>query len=637
MNGHALLLQSVAQHCRPRQRLTVSQWADAHRKLSSKSSPEAGSWRTARTPFLREIMDSLSLHSPVKKVVVMKGSQIGVTEVGLNFIGYVIDHAPAPMLVVVPTLEVRDRWILQRLHPMLRETPTLSRHFDSKRSRDASNSKDVKDFPGGILVLSGANSPSSLRSMPIRYVVVDELDAFPWDVKGEGDPLGLIRARQANFPRRKELIISTPTIKDSSRIEEEFLLSDQRYYQVPCPHCDEGLVLRWANLQWDKACNHVVYVCEHCGSEIEEHSKPRMLAAGEWIPKNPGAEARGYHINGLYSPIGLGYSWFELAKQWKVQHKETSTLKRFINTVLGETYGDKSRRVKTSLLQQRAEPYALRTVPAGCLLATAGVDTQDNRLAVQILGWGRGETCWILDWLELPGSPSRLGVWKALLEILNTPLHGADGITLKIQATALDTGGHHTHDVYQFVRSGGARRLMAIKGANTPNKPVLAGRPTAQDINWRGQYIKKGVHLWAVGTDTAKHVLFGRLHADADLPPPERKIHFSDHLEEDFYRQLTSEVFDPEKNRFIPRRGMNNEGLDTWVYGYAAAMHPEIRINTMRDQDWDRLQQQLLPHRTTEPKAHHAQDQKQPPGTPGNSVRDIRKRAKNLHTRSRIP
>ena len=595
MNGHAVMIQSAASACRPRRRLSVSEWADAHRVLSSKASSESGPWRTKRTPYLKEIMDCLSLHSSVQRVVVIKSAQVGLTEVALNFVGYVIDHAPASMLVVVPTLEVRDRWIMQRLHPMLRETPVLIGHFDAKRSRDSANSKDIKDFTGGMLVLSGANSPSSLRSMPIRYVVNDELDAFPWDAKGEGDPLGLIRARQSNFPRRKELNISTPTIKEASRIDEEYEKSDQRRYHVPCPECGDLLILRWQNLSWDNALTRAWYICEHCGSEIEEHHKPRMLADGRWVPGNPSSTVRGYHINGLYAPIGLGFSWIELARQWKDSQDDPSKLKRFINTVLGEAWEDRSRDIKPNALMERSEPYPLRTVPPGCMIITAGVDTQDDRLSVQLLGWGRQETCWVLDWVELPGNPAQAQVWNRLTELLTTPLHNRNGVELHVQATAIDSGGHHTHDVYRFVRSQAAKRLMAIKGANTPGKPILSGRPTAQDINWRGKTIKKGVHLWTLGVDTAKHALFGRLNADAGTEPSGRKVRFSEQLPTEYFDQLTSEAFDPEKNRWVRRRGRRNEGLDTWVYGYAAAMHPELRVHAMRQKDWERLEQMLLP------------------------------------------
>lgn len=570
--------------------------------LSRKGSSEPGKWITNRMPHLREIQDCLSARSPVKKVVLAFCAQMGKTEVGLNWIGYVIDHEPGPMLVVVPTLEARKRWVRQRLDPMMTETPALAEIFGAGRSRDASNSEDIKDFPGGILVLGGANSPASLASMPIRYVLCDEVDRFPWEVGDEGDPLGLIDERTKTFPRRKTLLVSTPTVKGASRIWAEFEDSDQRYRYVQCPHCGEWMVLKWGNLRYEKhpstrRVTHAYYVCEHSGCIIEEYSKAEMLPGGKWVPHNPGHDTRGYHINGLYAPIGLGFTWRELAQQWLDAQGDKSKLKRFINTALGEPWEDRENLSSPQELQQRALPYKLRTVPPGVCLITCGVDTQNNRLAVQIVGWGKKETASTLDWVELPGDPSRDEVWERLQDLLITPLYTASGKALHIEATAIDTGGHHAQDVYAFVRSQAtrknpARRVMAIKGASTPGKPVL-NKPSDIDFDWRGKTYKRGVKLWMVGTDTGKHRFFGRLNSDTGLPADERRIHFSQDLEASFYDGLLSEVFDPERNKFVKVKGRRNEPLDTWNYAYAAGHHPELRIHVKPDKEWDALAEML--------------------------------------------
>lgn len=601
-SGMKVLYSAVASACRPRRVLTLSEWADAHRILSSKGSSEPGKWITDRMPHLREIQDCLSARSPVKKVVLAFCAQMAKTEAGLNWIGYVIDHEPAPMLVVVPTLEARKRWVKQRLDPMLKETPALADVFSGMRSRDASNTEDIKDFPGGILVLGGANSPASLASMPIRYVLCDEVDRFPWEVGDEGDPLGLIDERQKTFPRRKTLLVSTPTVKGASRIWGEFEDSDQRHRFVPCPHCGELMTLKWKNLRWEKnpdtrRIKHAYYVCEHNGCIIEEFEKPRMLGAGQWIPQNPGHDVRGYHINGLYSPIGLGFTWREMAQQWVDAQGDKSKLKRFINTALGEPWEDRDNLTSPQELQQRALPYKLRTVPPGVCLITCGVDTQNNRLAVQIIGWGKKETAWTLDWVELPGDPSRAEVWERLQDLLTTPLYTASGKALQIEATAIDTGGHHAQDVYAFVRSQAerrepARRVMAIKGASTPGKPVL-NKPSDIDFDWRGKTYKRGVKLWLVGSDTGKHRFFGRLNSDTGLPAEDRRIHFSQDLEAGYYDGLLAEVFDPEKNKFVKVRGKRNEPLDTWNYAYAAGHHPELRIHVKPEKEWDALAEML--------------------------------------------
>ena len=664
-SGAAVVESAFYRHIAPVKKLTVSQWADGHRVLSSKGSSESGPWRTSRTPYLKEPMDCLSAKSPVRRVVMMSCTQIGKTEIGLNWIGYIIGHAPQPMLVVVPTLEVRKRWVGQRLDPMLVECPALAKLFDAKRTRARANSEDMKDFPAGFLVVGGANSPASLASMPIGAMLLDEVDRFPWDVGGEGDPVGLLDERQKTFPRRKMLLVSTPTMKDASRIEEEYQASDQRRYNVPCPHCDDALVLQWKNLRWNRALTRAVYVCEHCGSEIDEYHKTRMLAAGQWVPENPASKVRGYHINALYAPLGLGFTWLELAQKWTEAQDDTAKLKRFVNTSLAETWEDRSREIKAEGLAERADQYALRQVPTGSLVITIGVDTQDDRLAVQAVGWGRNETASVLDYLELPGSPglspiwlglvhpllqarrytlaqvaaaadANLGfreriltgfkalgvnrvqvaetigrkaadlfdmrpndwpgdVWFDLVAYIATPFINTFGQEIAVSAVAIDSGGHHTHDVYNFVRSKPAPRVLAIQGSNIPNKPILAGRPLLQDVDWKGRTIKKGVGLWKVGTDTAKHTLFNRLIADGQLDASQRKIHFSGGLPLDYFQQLVSEHFDPEKNKWCKRRGRRNEGLDTMVYALAAAYHPQVRIHAMRARDWQRLEAVLEP------------------------------------------
>lgn len=602
-DGARLFARAVCRGVAPKQSLAVSSWADAHRVLDSRASAEPGPWHTDRVPYLREIMDCLSERSPVERVVFMKSAQTAGTEALLNWVGYVIDHAPAPMLVVLPTLEVRARWVRQRLDPLCLTTPAVSRRLDVRRRRDSINSEAMKVFPGGILVIGGANSPASLASMPIRYIACDELDRFPWRAGQEGDPLGLIEERAKAFARRKILLVSTPTIAGASRIEAEYEASDQRRYHVPCPHCAERIVLRWPNLRWDRAGRSVWYLCEHCGAEIDESQKPAMLAAGQWIASYPERPVRGYHINGLYAPPGLGHSWAEMVRQFRAVKDDPQRLKQWVNTALGETWEDRSRSVRANTLIDRADPYRIRTVPPGALILTCGVDVQDDRLAVEIVGWGRRMASWVIDWLELPGNPGRAEVWQTLAEYLGRPLVNASGREMNIQATAVDSGGHFTHEVYDFARRRPARRVIATKGANTPGKPILSARPSTVDVHIGGRLDRRGAQVWIIGTDTAKHMLYGRLAADAGQEPAARLVHFSEDLPAEFYDQITAETFDPDRNRWVLRRGRRNEALDCWVMAAAAAHHPEVRAHAMRARDWDRLEQMLEPAGGAEPSA----------------------------------
>jgi phage terminase large subunit GpA-like protein len=313
---------------------------------------------------------------------------------------------------------------------------------------------------------------------------------------------------------------------------------------------------------------------------------------------------RGYHINGLYAPIGLGLSWPEMVADWIDTKGDITKLKRFINTALGEVWeDDRTKDLTPHSLLDRAEPYALREVPPGCLVITAGVDTQDDRLAVQLVGWGADNRRWILDWLELPGSPGRGKVWDDLTEYLSQPLTNSAGRTLHIEATAIDSGGHYTHEVYQYVRLRRIRRPLAIKGRSTPGSAILASRPSAVDVNTRGRVIRDGAKLWMVGTDSAKHAIYNALISDTDQPPENRLVHFSGDLALEYYQQLIAETFDPEKNKWLLRKGRRNEALDTAVYAMAASQHPEIRVHAKRPADWQRLAEQLESDKSNPPPA----------------------------------
>jgi phage terminase large subunit GpA-like protein len=297
--------QAAAAGACPDPLLTVSEWADSYRTLSQRASAEPGPWRTERTPYLREIMDCLSPSSPVETVVLMKGAQVGGTECGNNWIGYVVHQAPGPMLAVQPTVEMAKRNSKQRIDPLIEESAALRELVSDPRSRDSGNTMLAKEFPGGLLVMTGANSAIGLRSMAARYLFCDEVDAYPGDVDGEGDPVKLALARTRTFARRKVFMVSTPKITGMSRIESAFEDSDQRFYWVPCPRCEKYQTLRFAQIRWPKGEPELgLYICEHCEGAIENHEKHWMLERGEWRAAAPGpGKAAGFHLSSLYSPV----------------------------------------------------------------------------------------------------------------------------------------------------------------------------------------------------------------------------------------------------------------------------------------------------------------------------------------------
>ena len=563
-HGEGHLLSVFALACRPKAALTVSEWADQNRILTAKSSGEPGRWRTSRNPALKEVMDSLSARSRVQRIVMMFAAQLGKTEVGLNWIGYMMEHDPCSMLAVVPTLEVRKRWVRQRLDPLLNETPALQKIFDAKRNRDGSNSEDMKDFPGGILIVGASNSAASLASMPIKNVLCDEVDRFPWDVGQEGDPLGLIDERTKTFPRRKVLLVSTPTVKGMSRIEMEYERSDMREYHVPCPECHSFQVLKWKHsdgtfgLTHSKTTGAVWYACRECGFMIDEHHKTKMLERGRWIPKAPENTTRGYRLSGLYSPIGLGFSWAELWQQWQDAHRDTSNLKRFVNTTLGESWEEQGDGLEDVSLLMRREAYIRATLNYS--LITAGIDIQKDRIEFTVFAWGHQEESWAIDHVIVDGDTAGHEVWDDLSDALKDA---------GVQVACIDAG-YNTSLVYAFCE----KRKWCI-----PTKGISgAGRPLIEDERKRLQRKRhrnrRGFSVEPIGVDQGKAILYSRLKM---MEPGPGFIHFpiDDAFDDEYFAQIAAEklVTDIKAGRPVQvwkTIRARNEALDCAILALAA-------------------------------------------------------------------
>lgn len=559
---------------RPLDPITVSEWADRYRRLSSKASAEPGPWKTSRTPYLREIMDCLSAENPVQRVVVMAGAQLGKTESGSNWLGYVVHQAPGPMLIVQPTVEMGERLVKQRLNTLISETPVLAERIASPRSRDSGNTMTSKEFPGGMMIITGANSATGLRSTPCRYIFADEIDAFPQDVDGEGDPLSLAEKRSTTFSRRKILMTSTPTIRGLSRIEAEFQQSDQRRFHVPCPHCGHRQWLKWANIRWtDDDPNTAAYACESCGALIEERYKPWLLANGEWVATAPGdGKTAGFHISSLYSPLGWK-SWPEIVAEFLRAKRDPSLLKTWLNTQLAEPWEEEySAKLSAEGLLARVETYAPGCLPSGAVVVTAGIDVQDNRVAISLVGWGPGEEGWVLDHMEIYGDPGRPQLWTQVDAVISRPIPRDGGEPVLPRVVAIDSGGHYTHEVYAFARDRRNRGVIAIKGQSQRNKAAI-GKPSRVDFNWRGRTVKRGAEVYPVGSDTIKTTLYSRLRIEEQGPG---FLHFHADLTGNYFEQLTAEVKQTTYRHGFPvsqwvlKPGMRNEALDCLVYSYSA-------------------------------------------------------------------
>jgi phage terminase large subunit GpA-like protein len=570
--------------------ITLSNWSDCYRKLPKEGSSEPGDWYTSRMPFLREMMDCLHRESAVRETTIKKSTQVGGTEVGINWLGYIIEHAPAPTMYVLPTLDLARKFSELRLTPVINLMPVLQERIPAARSRDSGNTILTKKFPPGMLVISGANSSASLASLPIMYLILDELSKYPTDLDDQGGSEQQALRRTSSFVRRKILRISSPTIKDACAISTAYDAGDQSRYFVPCPHCakKQALVI-------DQLTDDGQFVCLHCGKLIEEHHKTRMLEAGEWIAAYPerSGQHRSFHIWSAYAAIGLGYTWREIADLRAEARKDPAKEVVFVNTILGEAYEGASQKVEANDLQQRAGKWVRRTVPRGGFILTAGVDVQVNRFAVIIVAWGRNEQAFVVDYVELPADPTRKEDWDVLWEFLAQPVANAAGITLHISAAAVDSG-NWTQEVYNAVRPRQSQGVMAIKGSKDATRPII-GRASKQEVDTHGRTQRKGVNLWIIGVNSAKSTLMQRLLGDTDREEENRLIHFPADLPDDFYTMLTAERFDLQAKRWLKKKGARNEGLDTLVYAYAAALSPSIRIHVKREADWAAIEAKLEP------------------------------------------
>jgi phage terminase large subunit GpA-like protein len=612
-DAYTLVREASCAGIRPDPVLTVSEWADGHRFLSQRASAEPGLWRTDRTPYLREVMDSLSATSAVEKVVFMKGAQVGGTEAGNNWLGYVIDNCPGPMLMVQPTMEMAKRNSKTRIAPLIEESPSLREKVKDPRSRDSGNSQLAKEFPGGVVVMGGANSAAGLRSMPVRFLFLDEVDAFPGDVDGEGDPVALAEARTRTFSRRKLFYVSTPTLAGRSRIEREFLESDMRFFEVPCPLCGTYQQLVWEQVKWEEGAPETVrYECAHCGEQFEEHHKNKILPAGRWEPQNPEGKWRGYHISSLYSPLGW-FSWKECVEASLQARKSDEAMRVFQNTILGLTYADTGEAPDWELLYGRRENYPMGQGPEQAVFLTAGVDVQKDRLELEVVAWAQNLESWSIDYQVLHGDTANDEVWEQLSRVVQTEYDRADGLAMPIRMTAIDTG-YRTQEVYRWVHRQSAMRVMAIKGRE--QQATVLGQPSPVELTIRGKRIRGGVKVWPVGVSVAKSELYGwlrrKLPDNLDDGLPFGWCHFPQHSEE-YFKQLTAEslvsrvVRGYQKFQWEKTRD-RNEALDCRVYARAAAM--AVGADRWDDKRWDYERGQ--PVRANQQSAQPVQKQAEP-------------------------
>lgn len=525
------LFDEIVKVLKPPISLKISDWANKYRKLSSESSSEAGQWRNDRAPYQVEIMNAIS-NPEVEKVVVKASAQVGKTEILLNTIGYYSHYDPSPIMYLVPTKELAESISKDRIEPMIRDTKELKEVFYEAKEKTKDNTILHKKFVGGHLTLVGSNAPTGLSSRPIRILLADEVDRFPISAKKEGDPLNLAEKRTVTFWNRKIVIVSTPTIKETSRIEKEYNESSMEEYYLKCPECGEYVQVEWKNIKFNKHNDDSFdlegMVCTNCGVISEEYKWKN--SEGKWIAKHPErSDRRGFHLNELVSPWR---KWEDIVSDFLKAKKTNETLKVWVNTSLGECWEEKGEIDSGEILKKRRQYYNCE-VPKNVLCLTAAVDVQDNRLEYEIVGWGLDYESWGIKYGQIMGDPGQKEVWEDLDNILSKNYVREDGQILQILTTCIDSGGHNTDEVYRYCKIREFQRVWAIKGQGGLGIPLIK-RPKRRNDS--------GIWLFMIGVDAGKDIVMSRLKQEIEGPG---YCHFPNEIEkgydEQYFEGLTSE------------------------------------------------------------------------------------------------
>lgn len=602
--------------------LRLSQHAEAHFYLSAESSYVESKWTCY--PFQRAIMDCIG-HDDIEVVDLRKSARVGYTKMLLAAVNYFVEHKRRKIVLYQPTDDDRDEFVETEIDPMLRDVKVMRNIFPAFKSRNSGNTKRFKRFLTGVLHLRGGKAAKNYRRLTVDVVMYDELDGFDRDIEKEGSPtkLGDKRLEGATWP--KSIRGTTPKTRHQSHIEDSEGSADLHIrFNVPCPHCGEEHPLTWGGkdvahgIKWtngdpETAC----HICPHCGAAMTQGEYLEVWHKGRWIG-NDGTwidtdcnfvNAAGeiikpprhiaIHIWTAYSPQA---AWSKLVQDFldaskRAERGDFSELKTFVNTTLGETWEEKGEAGDENALQARAKAsgFKLGVVPIGCLVLCAGVDVQDNRFEITVWGFGRGEEMWTIDDQVLDANPADERDWLKLDAYLQSRYKQLwNGASLSIEAVSIDTGGHFTHQVYNFVRAREHRRFYGVRGSNKYGGPIK-GSASRPDVNWRGQVIKQGVKLWEVGTDTAKDLIYGRIKV---VQPGPGCLHFAEDLPREWFEQFTAEVrvlqktAAGEQSRWVKRRA-RNERLDTCVYAMHAAHMLDLHRYT--EKMWDKLEAAVQP------------------------------------------
>lgn len=570
--------QAFTRACPPLTKYTGSEWADKYGYIPPPA-PEVGPWRTSRTPYLKEIMDAAT-DSKTQEVVWIASSQVGKTAGMLQVAGFYMHQSPSSILLLQPTLEMAEAFSKERLDPTIKYTKVLSEIVENtddtgQKTKRSTSTTRMKYFTGGYIALVGANSPAGLASRPIRVLLADEIDRYPASAGKEGDPLKLAKQRTTNFMDRKKILyVSTPTIKGESKIDELFERSDKRYFYVPCQHCGEKQQLIWEQVKF-KDQNDVSdptlarYECLYCKGIMRNSGAPIMsiIEQGEWRAT---AESKiaGFHISSLYSP------WVtleQLVEEWlDVAHKrDRKGIMEFLNLKLGLCYEEAEQTDDHEQIYSKRREFYGCEVPEDILLLTAGVDVQDDRLEVELVGWSHDYESWGVEYRTFIGDPGQQLVWNQLDAWLLKDRERGDGVPIRVMGVAVDSGGHFTTEVYSFCKQRENRNVFAIKGKGGLEVPFVPLRPT--------KIGRMNASLFNIGVDDGKSMIYSNLRIETTGP---NFCHFPRDNDRGYEREYFKGLYS-ERKIYKYTNGARkaewrkvyerNEPLDCRNYAHAAA------------------------------------------------------------------
>jgi len=553
--------------------MTVSEWADTHRELVRESSSGPGRWRTAFAPYQKAIMDAFTAKG-VWKIVIMSAAQKGKTDMMLNMLGRAIDLDPGPMLFIEPTVDFAEDFARQRVAPMIRVCKPLRGKVSEAKSRDGGNTLSLKTFPGGYAKFVGANSPTDLAGRPVRYIFMDEVDKFPKSAGAEGDPMKLGEARTETFRHNRRVVItSTPTIKGRSNVEREYNRGTREEYSTQCSACGSFNFILFNDIRFDisdddgrRKADRARWRCPVCRNEMDEYDTKRSPA--KWIARNPRAIDSGvvsFHVNPFMAPW---CDWLAVCNEFLDAGTDPEMLKVFHNVHLGEVWEVFTRRGEPERLYNRREAYQA-DVPSGVLLLTCGIDTQGNRLEYEIVGWNQFEESWGIARGVIPGRADSSSVWEQVDMLLEREWRMENGMTMRVLATFIDSGGHFTQEIYRECDKRVNRRIWPVKGEGGEGKQYV--RPMSGHGDVKGAGIR-----FLIGVDSGKEAI---MHATSVEEPGPRYMHYPDDdfsgYDLEYFRGLFAE------QQVIARKGgkatvsweqigAHNEPLDMRNYARAA-------------------------------------------------------------------